>query len=307
MLHAFSVPFLSFQLKTVSGLVELCLVGAKLERSFNDTVESLKCQLVVRNKDGCVILRQSSVCNYTSFPQWNETVKLTSSFDAEIEFSVVVNMMNGNVNVLKTDKYLIQDLGSEALQLKLGLQYVGELFLTTVLQPNCFSFKYLSIGCNLSRPLSFTLLNNILNLLQPEDASDSVVDSSVEEEKIAIIASVDQLITFLTEEDVFQEQLKFSLQVHASQLKSSFKAMNGIQNECNSSANESPIRGVLLSSVPVHKVAVGTKYFVASLLAGVNQVPVPHRCNPSYNNSQLCLFLNITFYLMFLICPGSSY
>jgi hypothetical protein len=64
---------------------------------------------------------------------------------------------------------------------------------------------------------------------------------------------------------------------------------------------------VLLSSVPVHKVAVGTKYFVASLLAGVNQVPVPHRCNPSYNNSQLCLFLNITFYLMFLICPGSSY
>jgi hypothetical protein len=162
---------------------------------------------------------------------------------------------------------------------------VGELFLTTVLQPNRFSFKYLSIGCNLSRLLSFTLLSNILNLLQPEDASDSVVDSSVEEEKIAIIASVDQLITFLTEEDVFQEQLQFSLQVHASQLKSSFKAINGIQNECNSSGNESPIRGVLLSSVPVHKVAVGTKYFVASLLAGVNQVPVPHRCNPTYQLS----------------------
>jgi hypothetical protein len=271
---ASSTARLTSQLKSVQGWAELVFVSASIELPLSSNLETVRCSAVTA-KGGCSITKNSSASAYSSYIVWNETETFPCCLDWDIEFTITVKTNRDKNIVAVTDVILIQSTGKISLPLRVGAKCVGELEVSLVFHPNQRSFKYLSIGCYLSEQLSYTLTNDILQTLNRNSGSvgDSLQSIASEEDAASIITAADRFTTFLTEENVYESELCTALNIHQPETEGKARKMppdSRYPRNYDAMLHQRPVNTPKL--VPIHRVVIGTKKFLAKLLENVAQV-----------------------------------
>ena len=273
---------LTSQLKSVIGSATVMIVGANLSVPFFESIESMQCEVLV-DKQGAKIIRQTSKCQYESFPQWNETVQFHCCVDWDIQFFVSIvassNENDGESVELCSDLVDMETNGVSKIPLRIGTKQVGELEISLVFYPNYQSFKYLSVGCYLSEQLPYSLVNTILSDLNKSTMEERMLhaDSEAEDDIISVIAAVDNFTTFLTEEDTYNRELCTALNLKTQQNNRASRMpaqQQGYEHERTRSYSSllAERNAELPSSIPLHKVAMGAKCFLMKLLGKLPQV-----------------------------------
>lgn len=242
------------------------------------------------------------MCSIEPFPQWNESFILRCYPHWGVEFSVTGKDRCEAVTQLQSDLISFQHPGLSKIPVRFGVKCVGELQISIIFHPNYRSFKYLTIGCNLSEQLSFTLTNTILSDLNTNSFEEKMHAIASEEDIISIIAAVDNFTTFLTQDAAYAGELCLALK-----LKTSYngKLHNPpvVDDPHNYRSLLSQESATLPKSIPLHKVAIGAKNFLGKLLDNLPQVTTIIAMLLAY--PIICLFQKYVA-IVILIAPSSN-